>query len=45
MASRRTDSRIEALVAGPETRALDVEIPYRKYVLSNGLTLLVHEDR
>jgi len=44
MALRRTDSRIDAPVEEPGPLALDVEIPYRKFVLSNGLTLLVHED-
>ena len=25
-------------------KAEDIEIPYKKYTLKNGLTLLVHED-
>ena len=35
-----------AVAAAPDTAALDVgiDIPYTKYVLDNGLTLLVHED-
>jgi zinc protease len=35
------------LLARVPTRALDVaiDIPYQRYVLKNGLTLIVHEDR
>ncbi|MBI3005356.1 MAG: insulinase family protein, partial [Ignavibacteriales bacterium] len=28
-----------------KSRALDVDIPYQKFVLENGLSLIVHEDR
>jgi len=31
-------------MAGPLVRAAEIDIPYEKFVLDNGLTLLVHED-
>ena len=35
---------IFALSAGAFAQSGDVDIPYRKFVLDNGLTLIVHED-
>jgi zinc protease len=32
------------LAAGALARAQDIDIPYQKFVLDNGLTLIVHED-
>jgi zinc protease len=29
----------------PKTKPIDIDIPYQKFVLDNGLTLIVHEDR
>src|SRR5512134_748263 len=42
---RRFVSLTLAVAAGlAGARAADVDIPYQKFVLDNGLTLLVHED-
>ena len=32
------------LAMGTLAQAQDIDIPYQKFVLSNGLTLIVHED-
>jgi len=32
------------LAMGALAQAQDIDIPYQKFVLSNGLTLIVHED-
>lgn len=36
---------VASLQAAPPAADLDVRIPYEKFVLKNGLTLIVHEDR
>ena len=35
---------IFALAVGAAAQAQDIDIPYQKFVLDNGLTLIVHED-
>jgi hypothetical protein len=32
------------LATAPAVRAQEIDIPYQRFVLDNGLTLLVHED-
>jgi len=33
-----------AQAAGSNNKGMDIDIPYQKFVLNNGLTLIVHED-
>ena len=33
-----------AFIALAQAQAQDIDIPYQKFVLQNGLTLIVHED-
>ena len=36
---------LPAQASSPRSQAASVEIPYQRFVLANGLTLIVHEDR
>ncbi|HEX2250020.1 MAG TPA: pitrilysin family protein [Gemmatimonadales bacterium] len=45
LASLTLQSSIPAIQAQTPTPRATVDIPYKKFVLSNGLTLIVHEDR